>query len=89
MIKVCISDTIVHKLGIDRRFYSKQRILKSDLSTNPIFFCSITIELKSTDKFNARQNVRRKIRLRWFKIFDDKRINLHLDERMVTAKHET
>ena len=63
MIKVCISGTTVHKLGIQREFYSKQRILKPDLSRNLTVLCSKTIELKFTDKFNARQDVRRKIRL--------------------------
>ena len=63
MIKVCISDTVVHKLGIQRGFYSKQRILKPDLSTNLTVLCSKTRIEKFTNKVNARQDVRRKIRL--------------------------
>ena len=47
MIKVCISDTVVHKLGIQKGFYRKHRILKPYLSTNLTLLCSKTMKLRS------------------------------------------
>ena len=83
MIKVCISDTLVHKLGIQRGFYSKHRILKPDLSTNLTLLCSKTIELGS---LLVKLMLDKKIVERsGFTEFIKK---LHLDERMVTAKNE-